>query len=124
MRAFVRVCVYYCSNMPLEKQHVDDYLKPSSVDYQLVLKELDTEIRDHVDITSLLPYLMKHQLLSMNDQYVFSNDMLTPSDRAERLLMSIKLKGQEGYDKFVACLEEEQEHMGHHHLLTLINRRG
>ena len=103
---------------------MEDYPKPSSVDYQLVLKELDTEIRDHIDITSLLPYLMKHQLLSSTDQFVLSNDMLTPSDRAERLLMSIKVKGQEGYDRFVACLQEEQEHLGHHHLLTLINRRG
>lgn len=67
---------------------------------------------------------MKHQLLSSTDQYVLSNDYLTPSDRAERLLMSIKVKGQDGYDKFVTCLKEEQEHMGHHHLLTLINRRG
>ena len=102
---------------------MEDYKLPS-VDYKLVLKELHNELIDHIDIMSLLPYLMKHQLLTSNDQYVFANDMLTPSDRAERLLMSIKVKGQEGYDKFVACLEEEQEHLGHHHLLALINRRG
>ena len=103
---------------------MESYVKPSSTDYQLVLKELDTEIKGHIDITSLLPYLMKHQLLSATDQYVLSNDYLTPSDRAERLLMAIKMKGQEGYDKFVTCLEEEKEHLGHYHLLTLINRRG
>ena len=114
--------MYVCDGLYLEKQ-VDNY-KPPSVDYQLVLKELHTEMKDHIDIMSLLPYLMKYQLLSSSDHYFLSNDMLTPSDRAERLLMSIKKKGQEGYDKFVACLEEEQEHLGHHHLLTLINRRG
>ena len=103
---------------------MEDHIKPPSTDYLTVLKELDTEFKNYIDIMSLLPYLIKHDLLSSNDQYVLSNSYLTPSDRAERLLMSIKVKGQTGYDKFVACLEEEQEHMGHHHLLTLINRRG
>jgi len=89
-----------------------------------VLKELEMDFKRNIDLNSLLPHLMKNDLLSQSDYYIFSNELLTPTDRIDRLLAAVKTKGQDGYDKFFASLQGEHEHLGHHHLLTLINRRG
>ena len=82
------------------------------------------DFKRYIDLNSLLPHLMKNDLLSSSDYYIFSNDLLTPTDRIDRLLAAVKTKGQEGYDKFYTSLKGEHEHSGHHYLLTLINRRG
>jgi len=70
-----------------------------------------------LNLTALIPLLNKHCLLTLNDNYVLLNYLVSPMERANALIYQIlPSKGTGAFKKFITCLQEETEHIGHQEL--------
>ena len=75
---------------------------------------------DLLDLKTLIPYLYKHGLLTQDNLYDLKNLEVPTMERANALVYHIlPSKGPGAFTKFVKCLEEEKEHMGHQTLVRL-----
>ena len=70
-----------------------------------------------VNVTELLPLLNNHGLLTLDDNYILLNHLISPIEKANVLLYSIiPSKGNEACRNFIMCLQEETSHTGHQEL--------
>jgi len=77
-----------------------------------------------LNLTALVPVLNKHHLLNLDDNNVLLNYLLPPMQRANALIYRIlPSKGPGAFKKFIACLQEETEHIGHRELARILAKR-
>ena len=96
-----------CSNTGL--------LIPHTVGHRSVLVKHIEDCIKLIDLTSLMPHLSQHRLLTRNEQERLNNRQLCKDEtsRANALVEIILRKGDVGLQCFLDALQEEQEHMGH-----------
>lgn len=103
---------YYYSHLSYVEP--DDVIEPEK---DLVMKHVRSEL---LNLTALIPVLNKHNLLTLDDNYVLLNYMVTPSERTNVLLYKILPSKRPGaYKTFITCLQEETEHIGHQELAKI-----
>lgn len=75
---------------------------------------------DLLDFDTLIPVLIKYNLLTQANIYDLKNPLVAPTKRANELVYRIlPSKGPKAYMLFVKCLQEEKEHLGHQTLAKL-----
>ena len=75
-----------------------------------------------LNLTALIPVLNKHHLLTLDDNYVLLNYLVSPMERANALVYQIlPSKGPGAFKKFITCLQEETEHIGHQELARILS---
>ena len=85
---------------------------------ELMMKHVRLEL---LNLTALIPVLNKHGLLTLNDNYKLLNYLVSPLERANALLYwIIPSKGAGAFKKFITCLQEETEHVGHQELAKIL----
>ena len=74
-------------------------------------------ISTQLNYTQLLPYFLipKYNFLS-NEELQQLNELRTDQQKANKLLLLLRAKPISAFRKFVACLVEENEHLGHEDL--------
>ncbi|XP_065920634.1 uncharacterized protein [Dysidea avara] len=93
----------------------DDCSEPEK---ELVMRNIRLEM---LNLTALIPVLNKHHLLTLDDNYVLLNYLVSPMERANALVYQIlPSKGPEAFKKFITCLQEETEHIGHQELARIL----
>ena len=94
---------------------IDDVSEPEK---ELVMKHVRSEL---LNLTSLIPVLNKHNLLTLDDNYILLNYLVTPLERSNVLLYKIlPSKGPGAFKTFIVCLQEETEHIGHQELAKIL----
>ena len=74
-----------------------------------------------LDLTTLVPIMHNHSLLTAADNDYLMNDLIPPYKRANQLVSSIlPSKGPRAFTLFLDCLKKEKEHMGHQELVKMI----
>lgn len=68
----------------------------------------------NLNVKSLLPYLIKERLLTRDEQEHLESKL--PYDQSCYLLSILQRKGNDGFKRFLKCLKEEKEHLGHEYL--------
>ena len=76
----------------------------------------------HLNVKTLLPYLIKECLLTLDEQEQLQSKWLTACDQSHHLLLILQRKGNSGngFKRFLKCLKEEKEHLGHKYLADLL----
>ena len=70
-----------------------------------------------LDLTTLVPVLNRHHLLTQSENYDLLNRLISPIERANALVYTmLPSKGPEAFVLFIKCLQEEKEHVGHQEL--------
>ena len=94
---------------------IDDHNEPEK---ELVMRNIRLEM---LNLTALIPVLNKHHLLTLDDNYVLLNYLVSPMERANALVYQIlPSKGPGTFKKFITCLQEETEHIGHQELARIL----
>lgn len=78
-----------------------------------------------MNVQSLLPYLQAQELLTTHEyekltQAVHSK---TQSEQNHCLLRILPTKGEHAFERFLTCLAQADEHLGHQQLVTLLTRQ-
>ncbi|XP_065920654.1 uncharacterized protein [Dysidea avara] len=93
----------------------DDSNEPEK---ELVMRNIRLEM---LNLTALIPVLNKHHLLTLDDNYVLLNYLVSPMERANALVYQIlPSKGPGVFKQFIICLQEETEHIGHQELARML----
>ena len=87
-----------------------------------VLRELNPVLMKYMDPRALLPYLIKHRLLTDEDRDFITNPYRTDSERKHRILQRISNTGPGSIHILLQVLSEESEHSGHGHLVKMIRK--
>jgi len=94
---------------------LDDSGEPEK---ELVMRNIRLEM---LNLTAIIPVLNKHHLLTLDDNYVLLNYLVSPMERANALIYQIlPSKGPGAFKKFILCLQEETEHIGHQELARIL----
>ena len=78
-----------------------------------VFNDIAVEFTTSINLDTLLPYLLKHQMLTDDEVYVCQSQVTPPSRRAQELLKYLKHKGDKADLKLLCCLYKETTHIGH-----------
>jgi len=102
-------------NLPSVSLLLGDVNEPEK---ELVIKHARLEL---LNLTALIPVLNKHNLLNLDDNYMLLNYLVPPMVRANLLVFQIlPSKGSGAFKKFILCLQEETEHIGHQELAKIL----
>ena len=78
-----------------------------------ILEEFAQDLRSSLNLTCLLPHLMKRRLLTASEEQKLKNQVKTDLDINSEFLDCLKTKGSRAFALFLAALREEKEHLGH-----------
>ena len=73
-----------------------------------------------INLSELIPYLNRQELLTSKENEVLLDSAVTDHDRLLKLLNIIENKGHRGYEKFLQALKEETSHMGHAEVISIL----
>lgn len=79
----------------------------------MILNSISPNFTKHVKIDTLLPYLLKHELLTSDEESDISNKFHTTTDNALKLVRILRRKGSGTLQKLLCCLNLACEHTGH-----------
>ena len=83
------------------------------------------EISKALNPIELLPLLMKEQLLDFNERSVILEDNSKSTyEKSRYILRSLEAKGPSAYSKFLNCVKEEESHMGHDYIVSLLQEKA
>ena len=85
----------------------------SEAGYIRALKENQSYIVQRMNLMSILPYLNAHLLLSNVENEQMQMKMVPESERIITFLTALEKKGEEGFCKFLAALEEATDQITH-----------
>lgn len=77
------------------------------------LNQLAPIVSSSVNLDVLVPLLLKHGLLTNDQNYDLTNPIIAPSRRTQSLIDILKCKGNETLKKLLCCLTSEKQHAGH-----------
>lgn len=83
------------------------------------VKAHHTEFLSYLNPLQLMPHLWKERLLTDSDREELLSDH-SRSQKAHRVLQSLKSSGQNAYSRFLRCLNAEKHHTGHVYLTSLL----
>ena len=64
-------------------------------------------------MTSLLPYLIQHDLVTRDEEYHLRCKLHSSVEKSQLLLSYLRHKGPGSLQMFLCCLNLAHEHMGH-----------
>lgn len=96
----------------MEKRHLE------------VLDEFTTDLKSSLNLSYLLPHLMKRKLLTTSEEHKLKNQAKSDHDNNGEFLDYLKTKGSRAFPLFLAALREETEHLGHVDLCERISQRA
>ena len=91
-------------------------------DNRRVLNSIAQDFTVLVRVESLLPFLLKHNLVTRDEEYHLTNILYSPTGRVQMLLGYLKHKGDGCLQKFLCCLNSADEHTGHKELAEKLKR--
>ena len=74
----------------------------------------------NLNVKTLLPHLIKERLLTLDKQEQLES--MSSYDQSRYLLRILQRKGNSGFKRFLKCLKEEKEHLGHEYLANCLSR--
>ena len=89
-----------------------------SLEIKKRVKRHHNALRD-VDFSTLVPVMLKHDLLTQTESQVLLSDQKTQAWKAAQLELILGTKGPLAYRIFVQCLGEEDSHPTHYELCSL-----
>ncbi|XP_065907908.1 uncharacterized protein [Dysidea avara] len=96
-----------------ENVGTDPTKKPQPEILSQILNELAPIVSSSINLNALIPLLLKHNLLTNDQNYYLANEAIAPSRRAQSLLDILKCKGNGTLQKLLCCLTSEKQHAGH-----------
>lgn len=66
-----------------------------------------------INVETLVPLLLSHQLLTNDEAYVCLLELTPPTQRAQKLLQYLRSKGKGVLRMLLCCLKKETTHLGH-----------
>ena len=84
------------------------------------LKAFATDIYSAIDVDTILPFMVKHGLLTSSEHQYFLNPYHTSNDKQNKLTCIAVTASEEGVEKFLLCLEETCHYEPHETLLKKI----
>ena len=77
-----------------------------------------------LNLSVLVPILTQYGLLTSSDTYTLQNSLIPPYERSCALIYRIlPTKGSGAFKKFIECLQEEKEHLGHQEWVKVLKCR-
>ena len=93
-----------------------------------VIDELYPKLQEHINVQCLLSYLHKYNVLDSNENQRLMLIILTPIEKAQKLLEMLRSKSPEGQENFVKALYESSQELGsssgHHKIIQLFLTNG
>ena len=89
-----------------------------------LLYQLNPELNDYINMSSLIPYMNKHKVLTRKERFYLNDASKCPSDKVTYLLSYLEGKDPDTVNGFVKALKEEKEHSGHALLCSLLVQKG
>lgn len=90
--------------------------------FRQLLKKCHSSIRDYANLDTLIPYLNEEGLLSQEDLSFLNNKLYQQSHRIDYLIFSLPSKGSDAESRFMKCLENAKDHLGHEELLKILHK--
>ena len=87
--------------------------------YKRCLRENSRLIIDNMNVWALLPNLMEKGLLTREEREQIEAKT-TDYDRNCFVYSKLYTKGEEGFKRFLQCLRDEHEHLGHKDLVKTL----
>ena len=78
-----------------------------------ILEDFASDLKLFLNMTYLLPHLMKRKLLTTAEEHKLKNQAKTDHDNNSEFLDYLKTKGSRAFALFLAALRDETEHLGH-----------
>ena len=101
-------------------QHNSDQLTQATC--KEILDHLTPEFQEHMDPMALLPYLQCHALVSLADVDYIRNPHWIVVNRTLRILECVSSRGPDTLKRFVQCLSESTENVGHAYLAGRLHK--
>ena len=89
--------------------------------HEHILNELGKELKSTLDLSYLLPGLVKRKLLTDGDVAKLSHPSKSSLEKNEEFLNILKTKGSKAFPKFLEALQEEDQHLGHEDLFEKLS---
>ena len=89
-----------------------------------VLYQLNPELNEYINMSSLVPYMNKHEILTKNERFYLNDNSKSPSDKVSYLLSYLEGEDPATVNNFLRALREEKEHSGHALLCSLLVQKG
>ena len=87
----------------------------------MFLRHFQPTLVKYINLSALLPYLNKQQLLTDLENEVLCNLLIPHRSRVQKLLQFMEAKGERGFRLFLEAISEEPEHLGHQDLTEMFN---
>ena len=88
--------------------------------FREILQGCDYKAIEYINVGSLLPYLQREGLINTAECQVLTNNYKTDTEKNRFLLSILPTKGDDAFERFVRCLNEDKSHLGHVDLATLL----
>lgn len=89
-----------------------------------ILEDFASDLKLSLNMTYLLPHLMKRKLLTTAEEHKLKNQAKTDHDNNSEFLDYLKTKGSRAFALFLAALRDETEHLGHADLCERMSQRA
>lgn len=80
---------------------------------QMILDEFALDLQSSLNLSYLLPHLMKRKLLTASEEHRLKSEAKTDRDSNSQFIDYLKTKGSHAFDLFLEALKDETEHLGH-----------
>lgn len=78
-----------------------------------ILDQLAPSVSSSINLNVLMPFLLKHGLVTNDESHHLTCPTTAPSEKALQLLHYLKYKGDGTLQKFLCSLNSETQHSGH-----------
>lgn len=78
-----------------------------------ILDDFSSDLKSSLNLTCLLPHLMKRKLLTTSEEQKLKSQTKTDHENNSEFLDYLKTKGSRAFVLFLASLRVETEHLGH-----------
>lgn len=86
------------------------------------LKIFNKELTECLNVPTLIPFLYKQNLITGDDYDILNQPFRTKQDRNRYLLQILPSKGGDAFNRFIECLKDAEEHLGHQYLAELLEK--
>lgn len=97
--------------------------KDEVLDPDIFRRYCQLEMLEYLNLKSILPHLVSNALVTQPEKEHLSNSLYTTQARILKLTRFLSSKGESCVTKFLQCLENEKNHVGHATLLEIIKSK-
>lgn len=104
----------------MQRKSAGNFQSYIPVNNDKVLNEIVVQFTGLIDMITILPQLLKHQLLTGDEAYKCLSPTIPPQQKAHELLSYLKHKENEVLQKLLCSLCKETTHAGHKDVATVL----